>query len=41
MTAIFKLVSAAPRNFSSSISAPDQRVENPPQIVTSREVLNE
>ena len=41
MTAIFRLVSAAPRNFSSSISAPYQRVENPPQIVTSREPLNE
>jgi hypothetical protein len=41
MTAICRLVSAAARNLSSSSSAQYQRADNPPQIVTSREWLNE
>ena len=41
ITAISRLVSAAARNLSSSSNAPYQRVENPPQIVTRRDPLNE
>ena len=41
ITPISRLVSAAARNLSSSSSVPYQRVDNPPQIVTSREALNE
>ena len=41
MTAISTLVSAASRYFSLAISAPYQRIENPPHTVTSREPLKE